>query len=91
MVLVSYQVAHAANVSALSPDGSVMVTVGVKSDKPFYNVKYHGALLVDDSRLGFLLDDGEVGAHVKMVSKRQTSKDETWRQVWGEEEGVRNH
>ena len=91
MVLISYQVAHAANVSALSPDGSVMVTVGVKSGKPFYNVRYHGALLVDDSRLGFLLDDGEVGAHVKMVSKRQTSKDETWRQVWGEDEEVGNH
>ena len=91
LVLISYQVAHAANVSALSPDGSVMVTVGVKSGKPFYNVRYQDVLLVDDSRLGFLLDDGEVGAHVKMVSKRQTSKDETWRQVWGEDEEVRNH
>ena len=82
---------HAKDVSVTSPDGSVTVTVGTLSYRPYYTVSYQGKTLVAPSHLGFLLDHGEVGTHVKMTRVSRSSKDETWNQVWGEDETVRNH
>ena len=84
-------VCNAKNVVVTSPDGAVTVTVGVKNHHPFYMVNYQNRLLVSPSRLGFLLDDKEVGAHVKMGNVSRDTKDETWTQPWGEEETVSNH
>ena len=82
---------NAKNVVVTSPDGSVMVTVGVNNQRPYYSVVYHGETLVTPSHLGFLLDKGELGAHVKQTHVSRSSVDETWNQVWGEDEAVRNH
>ena len=77
-------------VKVSSPDGAVTVTVGVKADKPYYAMEYHSKMIVPPSHLGFKLDGGELGRHVKMTDKQFASKDETWNQVWGEDEAVRN-
>lgn len=77
-------------VKVSSPDGAVTVTVGVKADKPYYTMEYHSKMVVPPSHLGFKLDGGELGRHVKMTDKQFASKDETWNQVWGEDEAVRN-
>ena len=77
-------------VKVSSPDGAVTVTVGVKADKPYYTMEYHSKMIVPPSHLGFKLDGGELGRHVKMTDKQFASKDETWNQVWGEDEAVRN-
>ena len=82
---------NAKNVVVTSPDGSVMVTVGVNNQRPYYSVVYHGETLVTPSHLGFLLDKGELGAHVKQTHVSRSSVDETWNQVWGEDEAVRNN
>ena len=84
-------VCNAKNVVVTSPDGAVTVTVGVKDQHPFYMVNYQNRPLVSPSRLGFLLDDKEVGAHVKMERVSRDTKDETWSQPWGEDETIRNH
>ena len=82
---------NAKNVVVTSPDGSVMVTVGVNNQRPYYSVVYHGETLVTPSHLGFLLDKGELGAHVKQTHVSRSSVDETWNQVWGEDEAIRNN
>ena len=74
-----------------SPDGAVTVTVGVKGHKPYYMVSYQDRVLVTPSRLGFLLDNGELGANTKMVTVNRSTKDETWTQPWGECETTRNN
>ena len=74
-----------------SPDGAVKVTVGVKSKQAFYEVSFHGKEVVSPSRLGFLLADGETGTHARMGAVSRSSKDETWQQLWGEEDTARNH
>ena len=84
-------VCNAKNVVVTSPDGAVTVTVGVKGQHPFYMVNYQNRPLVSPSRLGFLLDYKEVGAHVKMGNVSRDTKDETWIQPWGEDETVRNN
>ena len=84
-------VCSAKNVSVSSPDGAVTVTVGVKAGKPYYTMDYRSKMIVLPSHLGFTLDGGELGQHVKMTGQQFASKDETWNQVWGEDEAVRNH
>lgn len=82
---------NAKNAVVSSPDGAVTVTIGVESAKPFYTVSYQGKVLVSPSHLGFRLDDGEMGTHVKMGTTSQKTVDETWFQPWGESEVVRNN
>ena len=48
-------------------------------------------MIVTPSHLGFQLDGGLLGDNVRMIGKKTISKDETWQQVWGEEDAVRNH
>ena len=43
---------NAKNEMVTSPDGAVMVTVGVKDHRPFYTVDYQGRTLVAPSHLG---------------------------------------
>jgi Glycoside hydrolase 97. len=54
-------------------------------------VSYQDRVLVTPSRLGFLLDNGELGANTKMVTVNRSTKDETWTQPWGECETTRNN
>ena len=81
----------AKNVLVTSPDGAVMVTVGVKDHHPFYRVDYQGRTLVAPSRLGFRLDHEELGANMTMGKVSRSSMDETWTQPWGENGTTRNH
>ena len=81
----------AKNEMVTSPDGAVMVTVGVKDHRPFYTVDYQGRTLVAPSHLGFRLDHEELGANMAMGKVSRSSKDETWTQPWGENETARNH
>ena len=81
----------AKNEMVTSPDGAVMVTVGVKDHRPFYTVDYQGRTLVAPSHLGIRLDDEELGANMTMGKVSRSSKDETWTQPWGENETARNH
>ena len=84
-------VCSATDVLVSSPDGAVTVTVGVKNNQPYYTMNYHSKIIVLPSHLGFQVDNGNIGSHVKMTGKQYASKDETWSQVWGEDELVRNH
>ena len=78
-------------VKVSSPDGSITVGVGVKANRPYYIISRNGQEIVTPSHLGFQLDKGVLGANMKMTGKRFAQNDETWLEVWGEEELVRNH
>ena len=93
VILVSSCFAHvqAKDVLVSSPDGAVTVAVGVKANKPYYTVKYQGETLVAPSHLGFVLNSGLLGDNTKMTGQQYATKDETWQQLWGEEETARNH
>ena len=82
---------NAGNVKVTSPDGAVTVTVGVKNQQPFYMVNYEGKTVVAPSHLGYLLNNGELGAKTKMGKVARTQKDETWNQPWGENDITHNH
>ncbi len=77
-------------VSVTSPDGAIKVSVGVASEKPYYQVTYRSKDLVLPSHLGFALDGGLLGERVEMKGSKTASTDETWTQLWGEDETVVN-
>ena len=77
-------------VSVTSPDGAIKVSVGVASEKPYYQVTYGSKDLVLPSHLGFVLNDGQLGERVEMKGSKTASTDETWTQLWGEDETVVN-
>ena len=77
-------------VSVTSPDGAIKVSVGVASEKPYYQVTYGSKDLVLPSHLGFVLNDGQLGERVEMKGSRTASTDETWTQLWGEDKTVVN-
>ena len=81
----------AKNVKVSSPDGNLMVTVGVKNHQPFYMVNYEGKQIVPPSHLGFQLSNGMLGGNSQMGKVVRSSKDETWVQPWGERDTTRNH
>lgn len=82
---------NAGNVKVTSPDGAVTVTVGVKNQQPFYMVNYEGKAVVAPSHLGYLLNNGELGAKTKMGKVARSQKDEIWTQPWGENDITHNH
>ena len=82
---------NAGNVKVTSPDGAVTVTVGVKNQQPFYMVNYEGKAVVAPSHLGYLLNNGELGAKTQMGKVARSQKDEIWNQPWGENDITHNH
>ncbi len=82
---------NAGNVKVTSPDGAVTVTVGVKNQQPFYMVNYEGKAVVAPSHLGYLLNNGELGAKTKIGKVARSQKDEIWNQPWGENDITHNH
>ena len=83
---------HAKPLQVSSPNGDIVVTVEVKNHQPRYSIARRGKAVVAPSRLGFALNGGErLGDRVKITGSSTTSTDDTWHQVWGEDEWVRNH
>ena len=74
-----------------SPNGKIQLSVGPKSGRPSYELKYHDRNIFNTSFLGYKLSDGNLDSDFKIISCTRTTKDETWQQVWGEEEFVKNH
>lgn len=74
-----------------SPDENLTVECGVKDGKPYYKVDWNGERIIDESHLGFQLNEGTLGENCRIISSKRTQKDETWTQIWGEDETVRNH
>ena len=75
-----------------SPDKSVAVQFVLKDGMPFYRVTRNGKVIIDDSRLGFVLkDQAALDRNFKIVSSHTSSKNETWTQPWGEDKIIRNN
>ena len=75
-----------------SPDGELSLTFSLNEGTPTYKVDYKGAPVILESRLGFYLNGAEdLLDGFTIVSSEQSTFDETWETVWGEESAIRNH
>lgn len=76
-----------------SPDSRLVVTFGLTADSvPAYQLAWGGKVVVKPSRLGLKLKDGgDLDRGFVFADKKTTSKDETWKPVWGEESEIRDN
>ena len=81
----------AAATKICSPDGRIVLSVAVSKGKVFYELERDGAAVMKPSALGFVLADGRLDSGFAVAGTDTASHDDTWRQVWGEDEYVRNH
>lgn len=76
-----------------SPDGRLEVVLDINGEgRLAYRVLRDGQPVLDDSRLGFLLQDQRsLLRNLEFTGAAERSFDETWEQPWGERRYVRNH
>ncbi|MCW4467593.1 glycoside hydrolase family 97 protein [Flavobacterium sp. MFBS3-15] len=77
-----------------SPDGNLAMAFKVnESGTPTYSLTYKGKTVISTSRLGLELknDKNSLLDDFIVSGTKNTSFDETWKPVWGEESAIRNH
>ncbi|WP_343345704.1 glycoside hydrolase family 97 protein [Sphingomicrobium sp. XHP0239] len=77
--------AHAQEV-VTSPDGRIEVTVNVNGEgRPFYTIERDGTLLLNESRLGFLMaDQDKLERRLAIADANVEERESRWEQPWGE-------
>lgn len=63
-----------------------------ENDAPTYSVYFAGKEVIKPSAMGFNIENS-VALHqnMELTSSTSTSKDDTWKPVWGEVSSIRNH
>lgn len=79
------------NSTVKSPDGKIVLEVGLDKSKIYYKVSKEGKSVLNPSFLGFDLKDGSLKDNLSVKNITHSKFDETWKQPWGEEIEVRNH
>ncbi|MCF0182187.1 MAG: glycoside hydrolase family 97 protein [Muribaculaceae bacterium] len=75
-----------------SPSRNIVVNFDVIGGKPTYSVAYKGEQVVKPSTLGLELTDAEdLMTGFELVKVEDSTFDETWQPVWGENRDIRNH
>lgn len=76
----------------LSPNGNQKLTFDLQNGKAHYSLEFKGKAVIKPSLLGFEIKNQPSLSEGFSVSKtEQTTVDETWNPVWGEEASIRNH
>lgn len=78
-----------------SPNGRIIVSFGLESgleldNVPVYNVTFYGKRIIDDSYLGFELEEGDLKDGFRILSTRISSYSGTWKPIYGERSIVKN-
>ena len=76
-----------------SPDTKLTLAVGLTAEgTPVYSLDREGTAVIKTSRLGYkLLNGPDLSKGFSLVGADESSFDETWEPVWGEEAEIRNH
>lgn len=84
-------VAGASATRITSPSGRLVCELWLDKGVPTYSLSYDGRTVVAPSTLGLQLADGTLGTGMKQVSATPVTSDNTWHQLWGEDDMVRDH
>lgn len=75
-----------------SPDNKIQISVIDKGGQIYYRVSADSSIVLDQSRLGFELNQSSpFNSGFEIVRIAKSTFDETWEQPWGESRFVRNH
>lgn len=80
------------NIELSSPNGKNLVQFIMKEGKPHYKVSRSGEEIIDPSLMGFVFkgENASLGP-LELIAADSSGTDETWKQVWGEKQEIRNH
>ncbi|MBN2235184.1 MAG: glycoside hydrolase family 97 N-terminal domain-containing protein, partial [Opitutales bacterium] len=79
-------------VSLQSPDGKNSILFELVDGFPEYRVLHDGVAVIDSSPMGFAFKKGGSDLGRLMIAGiEETNADDTWTQVWGEKQEIRNH
>ena len=76
-----------------SPNGQLEMNFSLtEKGEPVYDLTYKGKAIIKPSKLGLELKEAPALMDgFKQIAQAETSFDETWNPVWGEESAIRNH
>ncbi|MDO5980061.1 glycoside hydrolase family 97 protein [Flavivirga spongiicola] len=79
--------------TVVSPDEQIKVSFFLsKKNEPSYRVNFKNKTIIDSSKMGFELKEAlPLNSNFKIVNVQESTTDETWDMVWGEDAQVRNH
>ena len=90
--LMLFALSAAANSQFTSPDGRMELRFELKDSVPYYSLYRDGKPVVLPSKMGFTLEWRDDMAHAFVLKDvKQSTFDEVWHPVWGEEANIRNH
>lgn len=81
------------NYTVVSPDNKIKLLVGISNGSPFYAVSKNERNIILPSKLGFSILDSHssLSDNFEIINTQKTTFNETWEQVWGEEQFVQNN
>lgn len=92
MVSIKSRVNPDGSLEIASPDGKNIVQFILKEGEPMYKVMRSGEDVIDPSRMGFTFKGEQKSlGRLELIAADTSGTDETWRQVWGEKQLIRNH
>ncbi len=62
------------------PDGKLVVTIDLQHGKPVYSVKYHDAVMLENSPLGLVTNVGDFSRQMKITGSKTDKIDKKYRQ-----------
>ena len=75
-----------------SPDGKNAIQFLLAEGRPMYNVSRSGQVIIKPSKMGFMLKkENRSFGRLELVAADTSCTDETWRQIWGEKQEIRNY
>ena len=91
LIITCLVVAGASATRITSPSGRLVCELWLDKGVPTYSLSYDGRTVVAPSTLGLQLADGTLGTGMKQLSATPVTSDNTWHQLWGEDDMVRDH
>ena len=75
-----------------SPNGENIINFELESSSPRYSVSHDETAIIQPSAMGFVFQDNDsLYANFEILIVERSSYDETWEQVWGEKQEIRNN
>lgn len=80
------------NSEITSPENKNTIRFELIDGVPYYSVKHGETEVISPSKLGFVFkNQDELTSGFEMIEAETSSFDETWEQVWGEKQFIRNN
>jgi alpha-glucosidase len=74
-----------------SPNHKISLVFSLTDGTPSYAVNFNKRPAILSSALGFELKDGSMKTDFALLDTKKSSKNEIWKQPWGEQQEIRNH